>query len=432
MKLGKREIDQITCPPGRRDMIVFDDVLPGFGLRVTANGTKTFLLQYQLGGRGGRRVRMVLGRFGDLTPAEARKLAEVARGKVLAGIDPDGERRASIQSATDAAQARRRQAQADANTLDTLIGQWASLGLSDRSESHRQEAPRAIRACFAGLLTRPAHDLDAATAQRAIDGIAVTRPVMARRARDYARAMFNWAVRRRLVPSNPFAGVAIETRERSRDRVLSDGELGEAWRGAVALSYPFGPFLRLLMLTLQRRGEVAGMQWGELSADLTLWTIPAERTKNGKAHVVHLPEQAREVLAGLPRQKNRPLIFSTVEGRPISGFSNAKERLQAWIGRERVGRIGQSAVSSLPPIDWRLHDFRRTGVTALARLGFAPHVADRLLNHVEGTIRGVAAVYQRHDFLTERAAASAAWAAHVLDVARVPQATGGAGVGDPV
>lgn len=417
MKLGKREIDALVCPLGRRDVILFDDELPGFGLRVTANGTKTFLLQYQMGGRGGRRVRMVLGRYGDLTPTQARRLAQVARGKVLAGIDPDAERRSAIQSATEAARARRRHVRTEVQTVEGLIDRWASLGLADRSVTHRSEAPRAIRVCFARLLTSPAQELDAATVQQAIDRVAVDRPIMAKRVRDYARAMFNWAVRRRLVTTNPFIGVAIETRERSRDRVLTDDELGEAWRAAAALPYPFGPFLRILILTLQRRREVAGMRWEELSADLTVWTIPTERTKNRKAHVVHLSAPAREILAGLARSKGQSLVFSTLENRPISGFSNAKERLHERISQERLHRFGEQDAAAQTPLDWRLHDFRRTGVTTLARLGYAPHVADRLLNHVEGAIRGVAAVYQRHDFQAEREAAIAAWAAHVLKVA---------------
>jgi len=91
--LDKRQIEGLTCPPGRRDLLVFDEELHGFGIRVTAAGAKTFLLQYQLGGRGGRRVRMTLGRYGEVTPTQARNLAEIARGKVKGGQDPQAERR---------------------------------------------------------------------------------------------------------------------------------------------------------------------------------------------------------------------------------------------------------------------------------------------------------------------------------------------------
>ena len=428
MKLGKRGIDALACPPGRRDLIVFDDDLPGFGLRVTSAGAKMFLLQYQLGGRKGRRVRMVIGRYGELTATQARKLAEAARGQVLVGRDPAGERSASIVAANKAAQDQRRRAEENVFTLGVLVDRWAALGLGDRSPAHQVEAPRAVRVCFGDLLGLPAYAVDAAAVQRAIDGLAKRRPVMARRVRDYGRAMFNWASRRRLVSANPFASVVIEGREISRGRVLSDAELGEAWRAAGKLAYPFGPFLRVTMLTLQRRGEVAGMRWSELAEDLSTWTIPAERAKNRRAHIVHLAEPVRAILRGLPRSARSPLVFrvfalgrpadtTAPASQPLSAFSGAKVRLVEAIEAERAeAPAAPEMISPLPALDWRLHDFRRTGVTTLARLGFAPHVADRLLNHVQGTIRGVAAVYQRHEFLAERETALLAWADHVLAV----------------
>lgn len=426
MKLGKREIDALACPPGKRDVIVFDDELPGFGVRVTEAGSKIFVLQYQLGGRRGRRVRMTLGRYGEVTPAQARKAAEAARGKLREGRDPAGERADAIAAANVAAAERRRRASSDALTLGALVTRWAALGLADRSPSHQAEAPRALRACFADVLATPAQAVDGSAIQCRIDGLAERRPVMARRIRDYGRAMFNWAMRRRLVPANPFAGVVIEGREISRGRVLSDAELGEAWRAAGTLPYPFGPFLRVLILTLQRRGEVAGMRWFELAEDLSTWTVPAERAKNRRAHIVHLAEPVRGILRGLPRGAEGGLVFrvaapgrtgTALAAQPLSAFSFAKARMMEAIEAERAGApAAPETVSLMPAPDWRLHDFRRTGVTTLARLGFAPHVADRLLNHVQGTIRGVAAVYQRHEFLTEREAALFAWADHVLAV----------------
>jgi integrase len=318
-------------------------------------------------------------------------------------------------------------------TLDHLIEQWARIGLKDRGASHRSEAPRALRTSFAGFLTRPAIELDKATAQKRIDALAIAHPSMARRTRDYGRAVFNWGLRRGLVAANPFAGVVIEARERSRDRALTDEELGEAWRAAASLRFPYGPFFSLLILTLQRRGEVAGMRWSELAPDFSAWTIPAVRTKNRKAHIVHLAAAARDILRAIPRLKGQPFVFPARPPRgratapdaggakaggprPISGFSDARDQLIKAILLERAKSVGKKTGASRDPPDWRVHDFRRTGVTALARLGYAPHVADRLLNHVQGTIRGVAAVYQRHDFMRERVAALDGWANHVMAV----------------
>lgn len=160
---------------------------------------------------------------------------------------------------------------------------------------------------------------------------------------------------------------------------------------------PFGPFIRMLILTLARREEVAAMRWSEIAPDLSRWTIPAARAKNGKAHDVHLSEAARDILRGVPRMSGRDLIFSTTGTTPISGISKVKARLD-----------GLAEVT-----DWRLHDLRRTGVSRLAAMGFDSIVADMLLAHKPGKLRGVAAVYQRHDFAPERARALDAWAAHV-------------------
>ena len=176
------------------------------------------------------------------------------------------------------------------------------------------------------------------------------------------------------------------------------------------------------------------MRWREFSPDLSVWKLPAHRTKNGKEHVVHLPELARAILRELPRFKGTDLVFHVSSrrqpkeasahpqerARTLSGFSDAKERLLAEIAKER-----KDGAAPVAPLDWRIHDFRRTGVTVLARLGFSPHVADRLLNHVQGTIRGVAAVYQRHEFLADRQAALRIWADHVLAVGERRQAADG-------
>ncbi len=162
--------------------------------------------------------------------------------------------------------------------------------------------------------------------------------------------------------------------------------------------------------TLQRRDEVAALRWEELSADLTTWTLPADRAKNGRGHIVHLPEPAQTIIKALPRRKGCPFVFAAKSNKPVSAFSLAKRKLDAAVA-EQCTKIKHSA-TALP--GWTMHDFRRAGVTTLAGMGFAPHVCDRLLNRVTGNISGVAAVYQRNQFLPERQAALNAWAAHVL------------------
>jgi len=158
---------------------------------------------------------------------------------------------------------------------------------------------------------------------------------------------------------------------------------------------PFGGIVQLLAMTGQRREEVAQLSWNELDLDAEVWTLPGHRTKNGKAHTVHLSAPARDVLTGSPRLGS--FVFTSTGRASFQGCSPYKRELDAMCG--------------VP--GWRLHDLRRTMVSGMAKLGVAPHVADRILNHASGTISGVAAVYQRHEFLAERKAALDLWGRHV-------------------
>lgn len=428
MKLGKREIDSLACPPDRREVLKFDDDIKGFAIRVTQSGAKVFLFEYW---RDGRTHRMRIGPYGDLTPHQARKIAATLRVRVAAGDHPAAEKR-------EARASRKRQDQVDAVTLAVLIDRWETIQLQHRSERYRREATRALRTSLAGQLALPADTITPAILQAALDAIpkrtaravnqndpdaskkrgnnGPTLPearggTMARRVRVYGHAMFEWGKARRLVSGNPFAAVVAEGRDRPRERWLTDGELAEVWRCAAGLGWPWGPYLRFLLLTLQREAETAGMRWSELDADLSTWTLPGSRTKNSKAHIVRLPEQAREILRAVPRFADSDLVFTTTGKTPISGFSNAKERLDRAIMEARRSSAGPDAAPLAP---WRLHDFRRTGVTRLAHLGVRWEVADKILNHASGAIRGVAAIYQRHEYLAERATALATWAAHVV------------------
>jgi integrase len=184
--------------------------------------------------------------------------------------------------------------------------------------------------------------------------------------------------------------------EGSRPRPLSDEELARVILAAREIDARYGDIVELLALTGQRREEVARLAWEELDFSQRIWTIPKERTKNAKPHVVHLSDEAIAVLER--RQKHGTHVFTFHGGRPFQKFSFAKRKLDQLSG----------------VAGWRLHDLRRTCVSGMARLGVAPHVADKILNHQSGTISGVAAVYQRHEFLGERKDALDKWGAHVV------------------
>jgi len=172
-------------------------------------------------------------------------------------------------------------------------------------------------------------------------------------------------------------------------------ELARVILAARQIGGPYGGIVEVLALTGQRREEVARCAWDEIDVKTRIWKLSSDRTKNAKAHEVHLSEP---VIAVLSRANERgKFVFSRLGDSSFQDFSLAKRELDKLSG----------------VTGWRLHDLRRTCVSGMARLGIAPHVADKILNHQAGTISGVAAVYQRHDFLTERREALETWGTHV-------------------
>jgi integrase len=202
-------------------------------------------------------------------------------------------------------------------------------------------------------------------------------------------------VGRAILDQSPAENVPLPSKEVTRDRVLDDDELARVILAAREIGGPYGGIVELLALTGQRREEVAQLQWRELDLTQRVWTIPKSRTKNAKAHVVHLSAQAMAMLK--QAEPRGPYVFSLFGDKPFVEFSRAKRRLDQLSG----------------VTEWRLHDLRRTCVSGMARLGIAPHIADKILNHQSGTISGVAAVYQRHEFLSERQQALERWGAHI-------------------
>jgi integrase len=408
MRFTMNRIDALTCPAGKKDALYFDDELPGFGVRVSSGGGKTYLCQYRTA--AGVR-RMAIGKCSVVSLDAARKAARAILGKAASGHDPVSDRRAKEKEA-------RQKKVEDEFTLDALIAAWAADRIENCRASYLKIATAALRTHLQGLLAVPAAQVTVDDALAALNHVKAakrgdkeTKGVAANRLLSYGRACFGWAVRRqdgqyKKLTVNPFGDIARPVREKSRDRVLTDTEIGAIWRAADHVDWPAGQFTKILMLTLARRDEVASMRWSEICADGTVWTLPAERAKNGKAHMVHLSEPARAILGSLPRL-GTDFVFCTTGKSPISGFSGFKK----IIDRAAAADLGASIA------DWRFHDFRRAGVTWMADAGFPPHVADRILNHTAGVISGVAATYQRGEFLKERKTLLDAWASYVISAA---------------
>jgi integrase len=322
---------------------------------------------------------------------------------VADGHDPFAERKARGEAT--------RQASVEASyTFGLMVDAWAKARGGDRRPSYLREAVLCIKRNLPTWQDRAASGITLAEAVRTIDAIKADKGIVAaNRTLAYARAAYGWAAKRQHVAVNPLKGIERAGREAPRERVLTADDLGPIWRGCDALSGTLAGYVRVLMLTMQRREEVAGMRWAELDnpADPTAWTLPAARAKNGRAHIVHLAEPVRAIIRTIPRLQGNPFVFAGKQGKPIAAFGYAKNEIN-----EAITKAGQ------PLADWRFHDFRRAGVTALADMGFPPHVCDRLLNHITGAIQGVAAVYQRAEFLNERKAALEAWAVHVTAAAK--------------
>jgi len=238
------------------------------------------------------------------------------------------------------------------------------------------------------------------------------KAAMASRTAAYGRACYHWAVKRGSLIANPFQDLPLAPVAR-RERVLTDDELRSIWQ-ATAGPGSFNAIVRTLILTGQRREEVAGMTWDEIAPDLSTWTIPASRAKNGEAHFVPLSPQAQAIFATAPRMakdgvdKGTWLVFLGRGVGPFNGFSKAKAAL------DEVGGVK----------DWRLHDLRRKMATGLQKLGVRLEVTEAMLNHVSGSRAGIVGVYQRHTWADEKRAALAAWGAHVATIVEGREANG--------
>jgi integrase len=274
------------------------------------------------------------GVFGSITIEQARTAARVILGRVAQGHDPVAERQRHRRDA-------KAQRAADSLTLEMLVTAWETKHLSGKRPKYAKEAPRALRFTFKGHLQRPAVRLTHDHVEKALEALeARGRGTMAARTAAYGRACFKWASARKgkaeHVASNPFLDFKPAAPGKDRQRVITEPELREIWDAAGQLGYPFGAWTRFAMLTLQRgRQECAAAKRPEISPDLTTWTIPPERMKNGRAHTVHLSAPARGLVQSLPQFPDSELLFTTT-GKSLGAFSQAKRELDRIIAERRA------------------------------------------------------------------------------------------------
>jgi integrase len=208
--------------------------------------------------------------------------------------------------------------------------------------------------------------------------------------------LFRWLLTHRRIPHNPASDVWRPGPPPARARALDDDEIVAFWRACDVIAAPYGAVFKMLLLTGARLNEVAKMRREELRDDV--WTIPADRTKNHRDHVLPLPPLTREIIAGLPNIEGN-YVFTLSGRRPVSSWSQAKRGLDATI------------VPKMPP--FRLHDLRRTCATHMGELKVFPHIIEAVLNHVSGHKAGVAGVYNLAQYADEKREALARWASHI-------------------
>jgi integrase len=386
-----------AAPPGKR-VEHWDTKVPCFGIRVTDRGHKTYVLYLRWPGSR-TASRREIGNADRLSLVAARRRARQWLEQVELGVDPGAEERRAL------AEARSRAEREKESTFAKAAEAWF---VHIRPQRKSAEVVAAVRREFLPVFgSRPLASITDEDIAALVDAKReMGHAAQARNLLGYAKRMFKWVVaiqnRRRyglltspaaLLLAKDIIGPRIK-----RERLLGDGELRAVWEAAEKTPYPYGPIVRLLMLTGQRRSEVGDATWSEFDLDKRLWTIAAERMKMKKAHVVPLSDAMIRLLEGLPRFADGDHLFTNTSGRrPVDGYSQAKKRLDAL----------------LPPMDkWVIHDIRRAVRSGLSRLKDIDHAIDetvreRMIAHVP---KGEVGTYDLYDYLKEKRRGFELWA----------------------
>ena len=386
MKLNQRKVAGLKLPSGTRDKIYFDDEMKGFGFRLRSEGarlSRTWVAQYRA---KGRTRRLTIGDYEKVTAEQARAAAKVTFGEVAAGRDPQGNKQAQRLTA--------------ARSLRSAIDDYLAM----KESTLRPASYRMAKLYLTGSYFRPLHAaaiIDVTRADIAPRLNAIIRDsgrIAARSARSALSSLFTWALQQGIVEQNPVVGTEDPGPAKSRDRVLKDPEIAAIWRACGDDDY--GKIIKLLICTGCRRDEIGGLrQEGEIDLHAGTITLPAERVKNGHAHVLPLLGLARSIIASIERRSERDHVFGIRSAGGHTGWDRSKKDLD--------GRLAGKVAA------WRVHDIRRTVATRMADLGVEPHIVEAILNHYSGHRAGDAGVYNRSTYSRQIRAALALWDDHL-------------------
>lgn len=414
VSLTDAAVKRYKATPGER-IDYFDTLLGhGFALRVSGptprspEGRKSWALFYRHGGQQ-KRLTIEPG-YPALGLAAAREQARAALQALAKGEDPAaGKREAKAVHKRASAAAKERAPDTIEDVIDEFMRRYMQA---------KKRAPRYIeetrRNFDKHVLSRWRGRTIGGIARRDViellDAIADEgKPIAANRTLAAIRKLFNWSIQRGIIEASPVAMVERPGAETERERALADAEIKTVWQATDKLAYPFGPFFRMALATGQRRSEVGGMRWSDIDEAEKTWTLPAELTKAGRAHIVPLSPLAIKILAECPRAG--AYVFTTRKNRPISGFSKAKALLDA-----KAADIAE-AEERVPVAPWRLHDLRRSAATVMGRLRVSRFVLGRVLNHADSSVTGI---YDRHEYLDEKRQALDAWGQFIENLSSQP------------
>jgi integrase len=370
--------------PKAGEIVYFDEGKPkdrasGLALRIREAGSRKFVFFYRL---GGRLQKFTIGDASSWTLDQARTRARSLRVMVDRGESP------AVEKATKRSGA--------ALLFSAVMRDYLDARRPEMKPRSFEESKRHLEKHWKPLHGMALSAIDRAVVATRLKVIAKDSGVVAsNRARSTLSAMFAWAIGEGLREANPVVGTNKKDEGGSRERVLTDAELVAIWNAAPDSDY--GNIIKLLMITAQRREEIGGLMWDEINAEAKLISLPPERTKNSRPHDVPLSGSAMSLIEALPRRAGRALVFGGGQG-GYSGWSRSKEALDAATGLSE---------------GWTLHDLRRTAATRMADLGVLPHVIEAILNHVSGHKAGVAGIYNRSTYATEKRAALDLWASHL-------------------
>jgi integrase len=408
-----RYLKSLTPAPVGKRIVHWDAARTSFGCRITHCGVVSFFVMRRMHGKP-QPVRVVLGRYPEVSLAKARRLATEALGDLVAGVHPRERER----------EQRLARAKRQVNTFAALADQFLRRPAAAKQRTASEIGKTINRHLIPRWGDRVASEIKRSDVIMLIEAIdAASGPYMATKVLALASSIYRFGITRELggLESNPchlikpsdFVGEMAP-----RQRVLSDSEVALLWRATqgdirnraqIESIYPGGPFARLLLLTAVRRSEAARMTWSEVDIDNALWVIPGSRTKSGTPHEVPLSGMAIDLLRSLPRFAG-DFVFSTNGGRaPIKGFGKFKDSIDA-----RAAELAPPGMG-----EWRFHDLRRTARTNLASLGISPFIAELVIGHQQ---RGVHRVYDVHRYQFEKRDALERWATRLRTIITPPPA----------